>query len=80
MPFSMRYWSSFFQIAKSSLYKGKVNFAEVNEHVLQDVAAYLKSQGVNDMKIKIVMDEMREKNGSWACLQRPSDWRDYLHK
>ena len=63
MPFSMRYWSSFFQIAKSSLYKGKVNFTEVNEHVLQDVATYLKSQGVNDMKIKIVMDEMREKNG-----------------
>ena len=63
MPFSMRYWSSFFQIAKSALYKGKVNFAEVNEHVLQDVATYLKSQGVNDMKIKIVMDEMREKNG-----------------
>lgn len=63
MPFSMRYWNGFFQIAKSTLYKGKVNFAEVNEHVLQDVATYLKSQGVNDMKIKIVMDEMKEKNG-----------------
>lgn len=63
MPFSMRYWDSFFQIAKSTLYKGTVNFAEVNKHVLEDVATYLKSQGVNDMKINTVMNEMKEKNG-----------------
>lgn len=62
-PFSMRYWDSFFQIAKSTLYKGKVNFMEVNKHVLEDVEAYLKSQGVNDLKIKAVIDEMKEKNG-----------------
>ena len=62
-PFSMRYWDSFFQIAKSTLYKGEVNFMEVNKHVLEDVEKYLREQGVNDMKIKVVMDEMKEKNG-----------------
>lgn len=63
MPFSMRYWGTFFQIAKSTLYKGTVNFAEVNKHVIEDVATYLKSQGVNDMKINAVVEEMKEKNG-----------------
>lgn len=62
-PFSLRYWDSFFQIAKSTLYKGEVNFAEVEKHVIKDVADFLKSQGVNDMKIKSVVDEMEEKSG-----------------
>lgn len=62
-PFSMRYWDSFFQIAKSTLYKGEVNFMEVNKHVLEDIEKYLREQGVNDMKIKVVMEEMKEKNG-----------------
>ena len=62
-PFSMRYWDSFFQIAKSTLYKGTVNFSEVEKHVIEDVKKYLKDQGVNEMKINIVIDEMKEKSG-----------------
>ncbi len=60
-PFSMRYWGTFFQIAKSTLYKGTVNFAEVNEHVLQDVKAFLTKEGYKG--VNKVIDIMKEKNG-----------------
>ena len=63
MPFSMRYWSSFFQIAKSPLYKGEVNFIEVNKHVLKDIEEFLREKGVNEYKIRSVIEYMDEKNG-----------------
>ena len=62
-PFSMRYWDSFFQIAKSTLYKGTVNFAEVNNHVLEDIALFLRKEGISNFNIKRIIDNMKEKNG-----------------
>lgn len=62
-PFGMRYWSDFFQISKSPLYKGEVDFSKVNEHVLEDIRNFLVSKNVNSFKIKSVMEEMKEKNG-----------------
>lgn len=60
-PFSMRYWGTFFQIAKSTLYKGTVDFAAVNEHVLQDIKSFLVKEGYRDADKVIAV--MREKNG-----------------
>lgn len=62
-PFSMRYWDSFFQIAKSTLYKGTVNFSEVNNHVLEDIASFLRKEGISNFNIKRIIDNMKEKNG-----------------
>lgn len=62
-PFTMRYWGGFFQIAKNTLYKGTVNFAKVNDHVLDDIEKYLKDNGLNDIKIKNIMENMKEQNG-----------------
>ena len=59
----MRYWDSFFQIAKSTLYKGTVNFAEVNNHVLEDIALFLRKEGISNFNIKRIIDNMKEKNG-----------------
>lgn len=63
MPFSMRYWNGFFQIAKSTLYKGTVNFAEVNDHVLSDLSKFLEKEGISSFNITRIIDTMREKNG-----------------
>ena len=62
-PFGMRYWGDFFQISKSPFYKGVVDFSEVNKHVIEDVEKFLLDKGVNKFKIKVVIDEMKEKNG-----------------
>ena len=62
-PFSMRYWGDFFQISKSPFYKGVVDFSEVSRHVIEDVEDFLLKKGVNKLKVKTIIDEMKEKNG-----------------
>lgn len=62
-PFTLRYWDSFFQIAKNPLYKGEVDFSVVGDHVIQDIATFLKSKGFNDMKIESIVDAMKKENG-----------------
>ena len=62
-PFTLRYWNGFFQCAKNTLYKGTVNFAKVNEKVLEDIASYLKNNGLNDFTVNRIIDNMKEKNG-----------------
>lgn len=65
-PFTLRYWGSFFQIAKNTLYKGTVDFAAVNEKVLKDIAVYLKKEGLSDFAVNRVMEKMEETNGGHA--------------
>lgn len=65
-PFCLRRWNGFFQIAKSTLYKGTVDFSVVNKHVLQDIEEFLKKKDVNEKKIEIVLDKMKEANGGHA--------------
>lgn len=65
-PFTMRYWGTFFQIAKSPLYKGVVDFSAVNEHVIQDVKNFLLKENINPKTINKVVDSMKQKNGGHA--------------
>ena len=46
-----------------SNWQGSVDFSEVNKHVIEDVEKFLLDKGVNKFKIKVVIDEMKEKNG-----------------
>lgn len=94
--FSMRYWNGFFQIAKSTLYKGTVNFADVNEHVLQDIRNFLMKEGYGEFNTNRVIEGMKEQNGGhsggiWSfqgfdAIKAPSKvtddkyWKAYNHK
>lgn len=94
--FSMRYWNGFFQIAKSTLYKGTVNFADVNEHVLQDIRSFLMKEGYGEFNTNRVIEGMKEQNGGhsggiWSfqgfdAIKAPSKvtddkyWKAYNHK
>lgn len=62
-PFSLRYWREMFQISKSPLYKGEVDFSKVNDHVIEDVRNFLNDEGCNGDKIAAFM---KEKNGGHA--------------
>ena len=62
-PFVIRYWDSFFQVAKNPLYKGEVDFSIVGNHVIEEIASFLKSKGLNDIKIKNITDVMKKENG-----------------
>lgn len=62
-PFTLRYWNGFFQVAKNTLYKGTVNFAAVNEKVLEDIEKYLRKNGISDFNIERIIANMKEKNG-----------------
>ena len=65
-PFTMRYWNGFFQIAKSPLYKGTVDFSVVNEHVIQDIGDFLQKKGMSSKEVSKLKDMMKEKNGGHA--------------
>lgn len=94
--FSMRYWNGFFQIAKSTLYKGTVNFADVNDHVLQDIRNFLMKEGYGEFNTNRVIEGMKEQNGGhsggiWSfqgfdAIKAPSKvtddkyWKAYNHK
>ncbi len=65
-PFTMRYWGTFFQIAKSTLYKGTVDFSVVNEHVIQDVRNFLNKENISPKTVNKVVETMKEKSGGHA--------------
>ena len=62
-PFTLRYWDSFFQVAKNPLYKGTVDFSKVGRKVIEDVAKYLRNNGINEFKIEKITDNMLKENG-----------------
>ena len=67
-PFTLKRYSSFIQAAKSPLYKGKLDFAEVAPHVYKDIEDYLRDNGVNQMKIDNIMDNMKYQSGGHGAI------------
>lgn len=62
-PFTLRYWDGFFQVAKNTLYKGEVNFFDIQGRVLIDIVSFLTSKGFNRMKISSIIENMKKENG-----------------
>ena len=71
-PYIMRYWpTSMFQISVNTLYKKEfpqdkeiLNLSIINDHVLKDLAKYLKDEKkMNEFSVNKLISEMRERNG-----------------
>ena len=62
-PFTIRYWTGFFQVAKNPLYKGTVDFSVVGDHVLEDLSNYLQEKGLTKFKVDSIIENMKKENG-----------------
>lgn len=68
MPFSIKRYPLQIQAAKNPQYKGELDYAKVAPYVYKDVEAYLRKKGVNDMKIKNIIDNMKEESGGHGAI------------